>query len=39
MKSPDFLHVDANLLKLKVDQSILGWAWAEMGVASLITGL
>ena len=39
MKSPHFLHVDANLHKLKVDQSILGWAWAEMGVASLITGL
>ena len=39
MKWPDFLHVDAILHKLKVDQSIFGWAWAEMGVANLITGL
>ena len=27
MKQPDFLHVDSNLLKLKVDQKIFGWAW------------
>ena len=36
---PDFLHVDTNLNKLKVDQKIFGWAWPEMGVASLVTGL
>ena len=39
MKWPDFLHVDTNLHKLKVDQKIFGWAWPEMGVASLVTGL
>ena len=39
MKQPDFLHVDTNLHKLKVDQKIFGWAWPEMGVASLVTGL
>ena len=27
MKQPDFLHVDTNLLKLKVDQKFFGWAW------------
>ena len=39
MKQPDFLHVDTNSHKSKVDQKILGWAWSEMGVASLVTGL
>ena len=39
MKWPDFLLVDTNLHKLKVDQEIFGWAWSEMGVASLVTGL
>ena len=38
MKQPDFLHVDTNLHKLKVDQKIFGWAWPEMGAASLTTG-
>ena len=33
------MHVDTNLHKLKVEQNIFGWAWPEMGVASLITGL
>ena len=39
MKSPDFLHVDTSLDKLKVDQKSLGWVWAKMGVASLVAGL
>ena len=39
MKWPDFLHVDTNSHKLKVDQNIFGWAWSEMGVSSLVTGL
>ena len=39
MKWPDVLHVDTNLHKLKIDQKISGWAWPEMGVASLVTGL
>ena len=33
------MHVDTNSHKLKVDQKIFAWAWAEMGVASLVTGL
>ena len=36
MKQPDFLYVDTNSHKLKVDQKIFGWAWSEMGVASLL---
>ena len=28
MKKLDFLHVDTNSLKLKVDQKILVWAWS-----------
>ena len=39
MREPDFLQVDTNSHKLKVDQKILGWTWSEMGVASLVTGL
>ena len=39
MKQPDFLHVDTNSHKLKVDQKIFGWAWSEAGVTSLVTGL
>ena len=39
MKQFDFLHVDTNSHKLKVDQKMFGWAWSEMGVASLVTGL
>ena len=39
MKQPYFLHVDTNSHKLKVDQKIWGWAWSEIGVASLVTGL
>ena len=34
MKEPDFLHVDTNSHKLKVDQKIFGLAWPEMGLAS-----
>ena len=39
MKYPNFLHVDTNSYKLKVDQKIWGWAWSGMGVTSLVTGL
>ena len=39
MKWPDFLRVDATSHKLKVDQKIWRWAWSEMGVANLVTGL
>ena len=39
MKWPDFLHVDTNSHKLKVDQKKFGWAWPEMGVTNLVTGL
>ena len=39
MKEPDFLHVDTNSHKLKVDQKFFGLTWPEMGVASLVTGL
>ena len=39
MKWPDFLLVDTNLHKLKVDQKVLGWAWSDLDVASPVTGL
>ena len=26
-------------IHIKVDQNIWGWAWSEMGVANLVTGL
>ena len=39
MKEPDFLLVDTNSHKLKVDQNFFGWVWLEMGVASLVTAL
>ena len=35
MKQSDFLHVDTNSHKLKVDQKSFVWAWPEMGVTSL----
>ena len=35
----DFLHVDKNSHKLKVNQKFLGWEWSKMGVASLVRGL
>ena len=31
VKLPDFLHVDTNSHKLKVDQKMLGWALSEDG--------
>ena len=34
-EKPDFLNVDTDSWKLKVDQKILGWAWSKMGVATL----
>ena len=39
MKKPDFLHVDTDSWKLKVDQKILGWGWSKMGGATLVLGL
>ena len=30
-KKPDFLHVDTDSWKLKVDPKILEWAWSENG--------
>ena len=28
MKEPDFLHVDTDSFKLKIDSKILGWTWS-----------
>ena len=39
MKQPDFLHVDTNSHKPKVNRKILGRAWSKMGVVSLVLGL
>ena len=39
MKWPDFLHVDANSHKLKVDQNIFGWTWSKIGEPSLVMRL
>ena len=36
MKKPDFLLVDTNSLKLKVDRKILEWAWSLMCVPTLV---
>ena len=33
------MHVGTNSHELKVYQKVFGWAWSEMGVASLVTGL
>ena len=39
MKWPEFLLVDTNSHKLKVDQKFFERAWSEMGVANWVTGL
>ena len=39
MKQPDFLHVDTNSGKVKVNQKCFGLAWSEMSVAILVMGL
>ena len=39
MKQPDYFNVDTNSHKLKVGQKNFGWAWSEMGMASLVMGL
>ena len=31
MKYPDFVHVDTNSHKLKVDQKFFGWEWSKEG--------
>ena len=35
MKKPDFLYVDTESWRSKVDQKILQWAWSEVVVAGL----
>ena len=35
----DFLLVDIDSQKPKVDQKMFGWAWSKMGVASLVMEL
>ena len=39
MEKLDFLHVDTNLSKLKVDKKTLEWAWSKMGVAIVVSEL
>ena len=39
MKQPLFLYVDTNSQKLKTDWKFFGWAWSEMDVANLVSGL
>ena len=39
MKTPNSVHFDTNLHKLKVDQKFFSCAWPIMSVASLVTGL
>ena len=39
MEKPDFVHVYTSSLKLKVDQKFFVWAWSEMGMISLVTGV
>ena len=31
MKQPDFLHVDTNSWKFKVDRRIFVWVWSKIG--------
>ena len=38
MKQRNFLHVDTNSQKLKVDQKYFGWAWSNLGMANLVSG-
>ena len=38
MKKPDFLHVDAESWKSKVERKTLRWAWSKMGLATLVSG-
>ena len=35
----DFMHIDKNSQRFKVDEIFFGWSWSKMGVASLIMGL
>ena len=39
MKQPDFLHVDTNSHKLKLNEKFFELEWSEMGVASLVMEL
>ena len=36
IKQPNFLHVDTNSQKLKVDQNLFGWVQSKMGLANLV---
>ena len=38
-EQPDFLHIDTNSHKLKLDKKILGCPCSKMDVASQVTGL
>ena len=38
MKQPNFLYVDTNSQKLKVDEDFSGWVWSKMGEANLASG-
>ena len=39
MKQLIFMHDNTNLQKLKVDRKYFTWAWSNMGVAKLVSGL
>ena len=33
------MHIDAESQKLKAGQKLLGWAWLNMAMASLVMGI
>ena len=37
MKKPDFLNIDTDSWKSKVDQKILAWTWTKTGMAILVS--
>ena len=39
MKQPQFLYVDTNSQKLKIDLKVYGGAWSKMSVTNLVSGL
>ena len=39
MKKPEFLHIDTDTWKSRVNQKILTWVWSKIGVAILVLGL
>ena len=34
-----FMHIDAESQKLKAGQKLLGWAWLNMAMTSLVMGI